>query len=168
MEDAGLGFGVCPSVRAPADPQQKPAVTAGKGKGEKPDFPGGGHPVLATPSGANGAGEQNTRNRKKPYSVGMIKSTDELAAGEQSGSFWLAALERGGQPWGGLLFPPPVEQGMSPGQPWGSQPGTVGSLPVKPTSRREAGLPRKAASSRGQEGTEARGNLGREHPPLNR
>lgn len=42
------------------------------------------------------------------YSLGMFKSTDELAAGEQSRSFWLAAPEERGQPRGELLLSPPA------------------------------------------------------------
>lgn len=48
----------------------------------------------------HGSKTPETGKKKNPYSLGMIKSTDELAAGEQSRSFWLAAPEEGGQPWG--------------------------------------------------------------------
>lgn len=97
MEGGGLGFGVCPSVQAPTDPEQKPAVTAGKGKGKNPNFSGIGHLELTNAGSARAGGtgeplgrEANHQNQEKnPYSLGRIKSTDELAAGEQSRSFWL-------------------------------------------------------------------------------
>lgn len=92
--------------------------------------------------------------------LGMIKST-----GEQSRSLSVCLLWRREVSLGGWLLSPPA---VSPQ--WRDVPkvavgipaGTVGLLPVQLASRRGAGLSQGAASSPGQQWSEARGNLRRE------
>lgn len=95
---AGLGSEVCPSVRLPTDPEQNPLLQP-EGEGENPtelfweQAAGAGHPPAVPGLGAEEPLAMGAKHQKQ----GMFKSTDELAAGEQSRSFWLAAPEERGQ-----------------------------------------------------------------------
>lgn len=98
-----------------------------------------------------------TKHQKKTqkHSLGMSESADELAVGEQTGvSGWL--LQRREFYPRGVTAAPSSSVPMAGGCPQGSQGDparTVGSLPVKLTSKRGAVLSPKAAScchSRGE------------------
>ena len=162
-------------VRVPTDPEQKP-VPAGGERAKPPQelswerAPGAGHPPRCQGwgRGAPWHGQKTPETEgKNPVPWGRLKAEmNGLRVSKAGAPGWL--LWRGGSALGVAAVPPSrvpaAGSGDVPRQPWGCQPGTAGSLPVRPTARRAAGLPQKAASSRGPQWGETRGDLGREPP----